>query len=115
MSALSFETALPHPLLQHVQRDAVHSGINPKPMTEPFRTAMWRIWQACLDHDAFDDLPNAHATEWPNRSICLLAGFLRLPNAMRCVQRVEEIRRHNNGSVHYLLAALGILPLDPAP
>ena len=84
MSALSFETALPHPLLQHVQRDAVHSGINPKPMTEPFRTAMWRIWQACLDHDAFDDLPDARTAQWPDRRPCFLAGLLasRVPWAV---------------------------------
>lgn len=47
---------MPHPLLEHVQRDAVHGGVDPEAIAQSLRTAVRRIRDPGLDHDPLDDL-----------------------------------------------------------
>jgi len=62
------ELGVPHPLLQHVQRDAIHCGVDPEAVAQTLGTTVRCIRYRSLDHDPFDDLPDTHAAQRPNYS-----------------------------------------------
>ena len=105
------ELRVAHPLLQHVQRNAVHRGVYPEPMAQALRAAVWRVRYPGLNHNAFYNLPDADAAEWPDRCRRLLARFLSFPDAMGGVKGVQVVRRHRDGPIDDLRAARRILAL----
>ena len=107
----SAELGVPHPLLKHVQRNAVHRGIYPKPMAQAFWAAVWRVRYPGLNHNAFDNLPYADAAERPDRFPCLFARLLSFPDAMGSVEGVQIIRRHRDGPIDDFRAARCVLAL----
>ena len=103
------ELGVPHPLLKHVQRDAVHRGVDSEAVAQALRAAVRGIRHPRLDHDPFDDLPDPHATERPDRRGRQFAGFLGFPDAVGGVERVQVVRRRRNAPVDDLRSARGIL------
>ena len=100
-----------HPLLQHVQRNAVDGGVDPKPMAQSFWASVWCVCDPGLNHNPFHDLPDPYAAERPDWSRCEFARFLRLANAMGGVERVEIIRRYRHGAIDHFLNTAHILAL----
>ena len=88
-----------HPLRQHVQRDALHGGVDPEPVAQALGAAMRRVGDPCLDHHALDDLPDSDTRQRPDRSLGALRRSLGLADAVRGVQGVEIVGRHGNGPV----------------
>jgi hypothetical protein len=78
-----------HPLSQHVKGDALDHRIDSEPMPQAFRASVRSVSNARLDHHPFDDLPDPHTGQRPDRHMCLLAALLRLSEAVRSVQGVE--------------------------
>lgn len=102
---------MPHPLLEHVERDAVHRRVDPEPVPQTFRGAVRRVRYSGLDHDRFDDLPDPHPAQWPDGCRRLLAGLLGLPDTVGGVEGVQVVWWHWNVPVHESLGTRGILAL----
>ena len=102
---------MPEPLLEHVKRNSVHGGVDPEAVPQALGAALWRVRDAGLDHDPLDDLPDPHAADRPDRRAGLLAGLLRLSEAVGGVERVEIVRRDGDGPEVNLLAPRGVLAL----
>lgn len=99
---------MPHPFLEHVQRNAVHGGVDPEAVTQAFRAAVRRIRYPGVDHDPLDDLPDPHAAKRPDRCIGLLARLLGLPDTMRGVECVQVVGRDRNAPIDGFRVARGI-------
>lgn len=67
------ELRMPHPLLEHVERNAVDRGVDPEAVAQALGRALRRVRYPSLDHDALDDLPDADAAERPDRCVGGLA------------------------------------------
>lgn len=100
-----------HPLRQHVQRDALHSGINAKPMAQTLRATMRGVGNARLDHHVLDDLPDSDAGERPDRYFSLPRRSLALTDVVCGVEGIEIMGRDGNGPVDDPGASFGVLAL----
>ena len=105
------ELGMAHPLLEHVQWNAVHRGVDAEPVAQTLWASVRRVRYPGLGHNRLDDLPDPDPAERPDQCTGLLAGRLGLPDAVRGVQRVQEVRRHRHAPVDDLGAAGGILAL----
>ena len=76
---------------------------------------MRRIWNPCLCHDPFDNLPDADAAQIPDRCCRPSARFLCLPDPVGSSERIKKLGRHWNGSKHNLGAARRILAFLKRP
>lgn len=108
------ELRVAHPLLQHVQRNAVHRGIYPEPMAQALRAAVGRVRYPGFSHNAFYNLPDADTAERPDRFRRLVARFLSFPDAMGGVEGVQIIRWHRDGPIDDFRVARGFLALFEA-
>ena len=99
------ELRVAHPLLQHVQRNAVHRGVYPEPMAQALRAAVGRVRYPGFGHNAFYNLPDADTAERPDRFRRLVARLLSFPDAMGGIEGVQVVRRHWDGSIDDLRAA----------
>ena len=106
-----FHAGVPHPFLQHMELDAVGSGIDPVAMPQALRGSMRRIGDSSLDHHTFDNLPDADTGKVPDRHILALCRSLRLTEAMGGIEGVQIVRRDWNSPVDGFLAAGGVLAL----
>lgn len=100
-----------HPLLEHVERDAVYRRVDSEPVAQAFRGPMRRVRYPGLDHNGLDDLPDPHAAERPDWHGSPLARLLGFPDAMRGVQGVQIVRGHWNAPVDDPRGARGVLAL----
>ena len=100
---------MPEPLLEHVKWNAVHGGVDPEPVAESLRTAMWSVRDPRFDHDAFDELPDAHAADWPDRHDSPLARSHGFAQPVGGIERVQVVWRDGDRAVDDLGGALGVL------
>lgn len=100
-----------HPLLHHMQRDAIGGGIDAKAMTQPLWASMRGIRNACCNHHLFHDLPDAYAADRPYLLTRAALRLLRFADTVRRVERVQELWWHGHCSEHKLLVSAGQVPL----
>ena len=105
------ELGMAHPLGQHVQRHALHGGIDAEPVAQALGAAMGRVGDIRLDHHALDNLPDPNARERPERHLEALGHPLSFSDAMSRVENVEIFGGHRHSSIDDLLLAGSILAL----
>lgn len=100
-----------HPLLQHVQRDDLHHGIDPEAVPRALRAAVRRVSDFGFDHYALHDLPDPDTRQRPDRYMRQLARFLRFSDAVGGVQSIENLWRLGNSAVKGFLFARAVFAL----
>ena len=88
-----------HPFREHVERDAVHGGVDAEAVAQALGTAVRGVGYTRLDHHALDDLPDPDARERPDRCLGLARRLLGFADAVRGVQGIEIVGRDGNGPV----------------